>query len=316
MNDSSRLSVDIAGISMKNPVMVASGTFGFGKEYSDFIDLNQLGAIVTKGTSLDPWEGNPPDRIAETPAGMLNAIGLQNDGVDSLIDEKLPWVRQFDVPVIVNVVGKSIDEYAEIARRLDGVEGVAGLEINISCPNVKEGCIAFGANPEMTKKVISAVRKATQLPVIPKLSPNVTDISLMARVCVDAGADAISLINTLLGTSIDAETGTFRLANITGGLSGPAIKPVALRMVWQVASVVDVPVIGMGGIMTWEDAAEFILAGADAVQVGTASFVNPCASLDIIAGLDEYLKRKNISHISKIVGMVKSRIETDTCAVD
>ena len=300
----SRLATEICGIRMKNPVMVASGTFGFGKEYSDLVDLNKMGAIVTKGTSLEPWEGNPPDRIAETPAGMLNAIGLQNDGLDSLIEEKIPWLRQFDVPVIVNVVGKSIEEYAEIARRLDSVEGVAGLEINISCPNVKHGGIAFGIDCAMTSKVVSEVRKATRLPVIPKLSPNVTDIVLMARTCVEAGADAVSLINTLLGTSIDGETRTFRLANITGGLSGPAIKPVALRMVWQVAQAVDVPVIGMGGIMTAEDAIEFLLAGADAVQVGTANFVNPNAAVEIAEGIDSYLERHGFGHVSEIVGIV------------
>jgi len=302
---SDRLATDLRGIHMKSPVMVASGTFGFGKEYSDFVNLSDLGAIVTKGTSLEPWEGNPPDRIAETPAGMLNAIGLQNDGVDSLINEKLPWLRQFDVPVIVNIIGKTVDEYAEIARRLDGVDGVAGLEVNISCPNVKHGGIAFGIDPKMTETVVGAVRKATSLPVIPKLSPNVTDIVLMARICVEAGADAVSLINTLLGTAIDAETRTFKLANITGGLSGPAIKPVALRMVWQVAEAVDVPIIGIGGIMTAGDAVEFFLAGADAIQVGTANFVNPEAAIEITAGLDEYLARHGFGHISEIVGMAK-----------
>jgi len=307
MNDRSRLAVNICGIRMKNPVMVASGTFGFGKEYGDFVDLNQLGAIVTKGTSLEPWQGNPPDRIAETPAGMLNAIGLQNEGVESLINEKIPWLRSAapDVPVIVNVAGKTVDEYAEVARRLDGVEGVAGLEINISCPNVKEGGIAFGTDPAMTAQVVRAVRKATRLPVIPKLSPNVTDIVLMARACADTGADAISLINTLLGTAIDAESRTFKLANITGGLSGPAIKPIALRMVWQVAQAVDIPVIGVGGIMTAEDAVEFFLAGADAVQVGTANFVNPSAAVEIADGLDTYLERHGFKHISEIVGAVE-----------
>lgn len=304
----SRLAAEIAGIRMNNPVMVASGTFGFGKEYSDFVNLSDLGAIVTKGTSLEPWEGNRPDRIAETPAGMLNAIGLQNDGVDSLVNEKIPWLRQFDVPVIVNIIGKTVDEYAEIARRLDGVPGIAGLEVNISCPNVKHGGIAFGIDPKMTETVVGAVRKAIRrggLPVIPKLSPNVTDVALMARVCVEAGADALSLINTLLGTAIDAETGSFKLANITGGLSGPAIKPVALRMVWQVAQAVDVPIIGIGGIMTAEDAVEFFLAGADAIQVGTANFVNPEAAIEITAGLDEYLARHGFGHISEIVGSVK-----------
>jgi len=301
-----RLAVDIAGIRMKNPVMVASGTFGFGKEYSDLIDLNMLGAIVTKGTSLKPWEGNPPDRIAETPAGMLNAIGLQNDGVESLITEKIPWLLKFDVPVIVNIVGTTADEYVEVARRLDGVEGVAGVEVNISCPNVKEGGIAFGTDPAMAAEVVAAVRKVTRLPVIPKLSPNVTDIVLVAQACVDAGADAISLINTLLGTAIDAETRTFKLANITGGLSGPAVKPVALRMVWQVVQAVDVPVVGIGGIMTAEDAIEFFLAGAEAIQVGTANFVNPGAALDVIAGVDAYLERHGFAHIREIVGAVRS----------
>ena len=304
-----RLAVDIAGIRMKNPVMVASGTFGFGKEYSDLIDLNMLGAIVTKGTSLEPWEGNPPDRIAETPAGMLNAIGLQNDGVESLITEKIPWLLKFDVPVIVNIVGTTADEYVEVARRLDGVEGVAGVEVNISCPNVKEGGIAFGTDPAMAAEVVAAVRKVTRLPVIPKLSPNVTDIVLMAQACVDAGADAVSLINTLLGTAIDAETRTFKLANITGGLSGPAVKPVALRMVWQVAQAVDVPVVGIGGIMTAEDAIEFFLAGAEAIQVGTANFVNPGAPLDVIAGVDAYLERHGFAHIREIVGAVRSPVD-------
>jgi len=294
---------------MKNPVMVASGTFGFGKEYSDLIDLNMLGAIVTKGTSLEPWEGNPPDRIAETPAGMLNAIGLQNDGVESLITEKIPWLLKFDVPVIVNIVGTTADEYVEVARRLDGVEGVAGVEVNISCPNVKEGGIAFGTDPAMAAEVVAAVRKVTRLPVIPKLSPNVTDIVLMAQACVDAGADAVSLINTLLGTAIDAETRTFKLANITGGLSGPAVKPVALRMVWQVAQAVDVPVVGIGGIMTAEDAIEFFLAGAEAIQVGTANFVNPGAPLDVIAGVDAYLERHGFAHIREIVGAVRSPVD-------
>ncbi len=270
-----KLATTIAGIDMKNPVMVASGTFGYGKEYEGLVDLNRLGAIVTKGTSIDPWPGNPPDRIAETPAGMLNAIGLQNDGIESLINDKIPWLRQFDTAVIVNIVGKTVDEYAEVARRLDGVEGVDGLEINVSCPNVKEGGIAFGTDCEMLGTVISAVRKATKLPLIPKLSPNVTDILQMARVCVDSGADAVSLINTLLGTAIDPETRRFRLANVTGGLSGPAIKPVALRMVWQVAQAVGVPVIGIGGIMTADDVVEFLLAGAHAVQVGTANFAEP-----------------------------------------
>ena len=306
MSSSPRLAVDIAGIAMKNPVMVASGTFGFGKEYGDLIDLNQLGAIVTKGTSLEAWEGNPPDRIAETPSGMLNAIGLQNDGVDSLINEKIPWLRQFDLPVVVNIVGKTVDEYAEVAGRLDEVDGIAGVEVNISCPNVKRGGIVFGTDPARTAEVVGAVRKATRLPMIPKLSPNVTDVVEIARACVDEGADAVSLVNTLLGTAIDIGTRTFKLANVTGGLSGPAIKPIALRMVWQVAQAVDVPVIGIGGIMTAEDAVEFFLAGADAIQVGTANFVNPSAAIEIAAGLDAYLERHGFGHVSEIVGTVRT----------
>lgn len=296
---------------MKNPVMVASGTFGFGKEYSDYFDLNRLGAIVTKGTSLHPWKGNPPDRIAETPAGMLNAIGLQNDGVDSLVEDKLPWLRQFDVAVIVNIVGKTVDEYAEVARRLDGVEGVHGLEINISCPNVKEGGISFGTDPCSTTEVVSAIRKATRLPIIPKLSPNVTDITAIAKACADAGADALSLINTLLGVSIDAETRKFRLANITGGLSGPAVKPVALRMVWQVAQAVDLPIIGIGGISNATDAIEFLLAGADAVQIGTANFVSPMTSVEVVDGIEEYLDRHKIERVSDIVGRVGANIRRE-----
>jgi len=307
-----RLTVAIAGIRMKNPVMVASGTFGFGREYGEFIDLNRLGAIVTKGTSIEPWEGNPPERIAETPAGMLNAIGLQNDGVESLVNEKLPWLCQYDVPVIVNVVGRSVEEYVEVCRRLDGVEGVAGLEINVSCPNVKKGCIAFGTDPGLLAEVVGAARRVTRLPVIPKLSPNVGDIALMARAAEGAGADAISLINTLLGTAIDAESRTFKLANVTGGLSGPAIKPVALRMVWQAAQAVNVPVIGIGGITTAEDAIEFFLAGASAIQVGTANFVNPNAAVEIARGLDAYLERHGFKHVGDLVGAV--RAAADVCA--
>ncbi|MDH7482446.1 MAG: dihydroorotate dehydrogenase [Armatimonadota bacterium] len=306
MSTTSSLEITIAGIHMKNPVIAASGTFGFGKEYSSLVDLNKIGAIITKGTSLEPWVGNPPERIAETAAGMLNSIGLQNDGVENLINEKLPWLSQFDVPVIVNIVGHTIEEYAEVAQRLSETDSVAGLEINISCPNVKHGCIAFGVDPRMTFEVVNAVRKATHLPIIPKLSPNVTDIVAIAHAAVDAGADAISLINTLIGTSINAETRMFRLANITGGLSGPAIKPIALRMVWEVAKAVDVPVIGVGGIMTAEDAVEFMLAGASAIQVGTANFVYPNAMIEIIEGLEAYLSRHGFRHISEIVGIVQS----------
>lgn len=301
---SPNLAVKIGEIELKNPVTVASGTFAYGKEMSDFYDLAKLGAIIVKGTSLKPWAGNDYPRTVETPSGMLNAIGLQNDGVDSLILEKLPFLRWFDVPVIVNVVGHTVEEYAEVAARLDGLEDVAGLEINISCPNVKEGCLVFGATPEGTAEVISAVRKKTDLTLITKLSPNTGNITAIAQAAVDAGSDALSLINTLLGTAIDPWTRTFRLANKTGGLSGPAIKPVALRMVYEVAQAVDVPIIGGGGIMNAMDAVEFMLAGADAVSVGTANFVNPLAPIEIVDGIKDYLKSMGVGDVNEIVGTV------------
>ncbi len=263
------MAVEIGRIRMKNPVTVASGTFGAGKEMAEFFDLGRLGAVTVKGTSLEPWPGNPYPRTVETAAGMLNAIGLQNDGVDSFIAEKLPFLRQFDTPVIVNVVGHSVSEYAEVAARLDDAEGVAGIEINISCPNVEE-CIAFGATPDSTARVVSAVRENTSLTLITKLSPNTGDVVSIAKAAVEAGSDALSLINTLMGTAIDPWTRSFKLANVTGGLSGPAVKPVALRMVYEVAQAVDAPIIGMGGIMTGLDAVEFLLAGARAVAVGPA----------------------------------------------
>lgn len=302
--ESVALAVEIGNIKMKNPVTVGSGTFGFGQEMADFFDLSRLGAITVKGTSLEPWLGNEYPRTVETPSGMLNAIGLQNDGIDSLINDKMPFLRQFDLPVIVNVVGQSLEEYAEVAARLDGVEGIAGLEINISCPNVKKGCMIFGTSPEGTAEVVRAVREKTKLTVITKLSPNVTDIVPIARAAVDAGSDALSLINTLLGTAIDPWNRKFRLANITGGLSGPAIKPVALRMVYEVARSVDVPLIGMGGIMTAMDAVEFLLAGASAVAVGTGNFVNPTAAVDIVDGIEEYLSKMGFSDVTEIVGVV------------
>lgn len=299
------LSVQIGRIRMKNPVTVASGTFGFGQEMADFYDLGRLGAITVKGTSLKPWAGNEYPRTVETPSGMLNAIGLQNDGVDSLINEKMPFLRGFDVPVIVNIVGHSIDEYAELAARLDKVEGVAGLEINISCPNVREGCLVFGTTPEGTSEVVRAVRAKTGLTVITKLSPNVGDLLPIARAAIDAGTDALSLINTLLGTAIDPWTRKFKLANVTGGLSGPAIKPVALKMVWDVARAVDVPIIGMGGIMNAMDAVEFLLAGADAIAVGTGNFVNPMAAVEIVDGIESYLTKMAIGDVREIVGTVR-----------
>lgn len=298
------LAVHVGRIRMKNPVTVASGTFGFGQEMADFYDLSRLGAITVKGTSLEPWQGNAYPRTVETASGMLNAIGLQNDGVDSLINEKLPFLRQFDVPVIVNIVGHSVDEYAELAARLDSVEGVAGIEINISCPNVKQGCMVFGNTPEGAAEVVRAVRANTSHTVITKLSPNVTDVVSIAKAAVDAGSDALSLINTLVGTAIDPYKRKFKLANITGGLSGPAIKPVALRMVYEVAQAVEVPVIGMGGIMTATDAIEFMLAGASAIAVGTANFVNPLAAVEIIDGIADYLQEMRIPDVNNIVGTV------------
>ncbi|MHB9035829.1 MAG: dihydroorotate dehydrogenase [Armatimonadota bacterium] len=298
------LSVKIGKIEMKNPMTVASGTFGFGQEMADFYDLGCLGAITVKGTSLDPWLGNDYPRTVETPSGMLNAIGLQNDGLEAFVNEKLPFLRQFDVPVIVNVVGQTVDEYARVAEVLGKTEGVYGLELNVSCPNVKKGCMAFGNTPEGIAEVVSAVRSVTDLTVITKLSPNVTDVVSIAKAAVEAGSDALSLINTLLGIAIDPWKRKFRLANITGGLSGPAIKPVALRIVWQVAQAVDVPIIGMGGIMNAMDAVEFMLAGADAVAVGTGNFVNPMAAVEIIDGIEEYLRSTNVSDVKKIVGTV------------
>lgn len=300
------LAVEIGKIKMKNPVTTGSGTFGSGQEMADLVDLNRLGAITVKGVANKPWKGNHYPRTVETSAGMLNAIGLQNDGVDDFISKKLPFLRQFDTPVIVNVVGQTIDDYAEVAAKLDTAEGVAGLEINISCPNVKEGCLAFGNSPEGAAKVVRAVRDVTSLTVITKLTPNVTDVVSLARAAVDAGSDAISLINTLLGTAIDPWTRTFKLANTFGGLSGPAVKPVALRMVCQVSQAVDVPIIGMGGIVTGLDAVEFMLAGADAVAVGTGNFVDPKATINVIEGIASYMEKMKIDDVRELVGAVKS----------
>jgi dihydroorotate dehydrogenase (NAD+) catalytic subunit len=300
------LSVKIGKIEMKNPVTVASGTFGFGQEMADFYDLGRLGAITVKGTSLDPWPGNDYPRTVETPSGMLNAIGLQNDGLDAFVKEKLPFLRQFDVPVIVNVVGQTVEEYARVSEVLGKTEGVHGLELNVSCPNVKKGCMAFGNTAEGIAEVVSAVRSVTDLTLITKLSPNVTDVVSIAKAAVEAGSDALSLINTLLGIAIDPWRRKFRLANITGGLSGPAIKPVALRIVWQVAQSVDVPIIGMGGIMNAMDAIEFMVAGADAVAVGTGNFVNPMAAVEIVDGIEDYLRSTDVSDVKKIVGTVSS----------
>jgi dihydroorotate dehydrogenase (NAD+) catalytic subunit len=298
------LSVNFAGIRLKNPVLTASGTFGYGSEFADFVDLNKLGGVIVKGISLRPIKGNPPPRIWETPSGMLNAIGLENPGVDVFLDEKMPYLRQFDTAVIVNVFGYSLEEYVGVVERLDGVPGVSGLEVNISCPNVKAGGIVFGTNLKAAFELLSAVRKATTLPVIAKLSPNVTDITEFARAARDAGCDGLSLINTLLGMAIDVRCRRPRLANCTGGLSGPAIRPVAVRMVWQVARAVPLPIIGMGGIVTGEDALEFILAGASAIAVGTANFVNPRATLDVLSGIESNLREQGVGKLADLIGKV------------
>jgi dihydroorotate dehydrogenase (NAD+) catalytic subunit len=301
MTNKPDLSVEIAGICMKTPVMTASGTFGFGKEYAPYIDLNEMGAIVVKGTTLEPRMGNAGRRLVETPAGMLNSIGLENPGVEHFIRYVIPNLQQYDVPVIVNISGHSVEEYQELARRLD-IDGVSAVEVNISCPNVAKGGLAFGTDCVSAAGVVKAVKNATGKPVITKLSPNVTDIAAIARAVEDAGADAVSLINTLLGMSVDIRTRKPKLGNVVGGLSGPAVKPVALRMVWQVARAVSIPVIGMGGIMTGEDAVEFMLAGATAVAVGTANFINPRAVQDVAEGIAAYLVEQNIESVKEIIG--------------
>ena len=295
-------SVRIGLLRLQNPVLTASGTFGYGQEYADLVDLNRLGGIIVKGLSLNPRPGNMPPRTVETPCGLLNAIGLQNVGVENFIADKLPFLRNLSVPVIVNILGQDIKEYRKLAERLSNVEGIAALEVNISCPNVKKGGVVFGTDYKAAARVTMAVREAARLPIIVKLSPNVTDIVSIARAVEEAGADAVSLINTLTGMAIDVETRRPRLHNVIGGLSGPAIKPVALRMVWQVAGAVKIPVIGCGGIMTAADALEFLIAGACAVQVGTANFVNPRATMEIISGIEEYLVRHNFKDVKSLVG--------------
>lgn len=302
--DAINLSVNIAGVKLKNPVMAASGTFGYGEEYAEYVDLNKLGAIIVKGLSLTSREGNPPPRIVETAAGMLNSIGLQNIGIDSFIKEKLPFLRKYDTKIIVNFFGDSIEEYCEVVKRIDSVDGIHVIEMNISCPNKQEGWLEFGTNPDLTFRVVSAVRKNTKLPLIVKLSPNVTDISVIAKSAADAGADALSLINTLSGMAIDIKSRKPKLANRVGGLSGPAIKPVAIKMVWQTAKAVKLPIIGIGGIMTYEDAIEFMIAGASAVQVGTANFIDPTASEKIIDGMKLYCEQKGIKDINEIIGCI------------
>ncbi|HIQ99453.1 MAG TPA: dihydroorotate dehydrogenase [Candidatus Scybalocola faecavium] len=296
--------VKIAGVEFKNPVTVASGTFGSGAEYGDFVDLNRLGAVVTKGVANIPWPGNPTPRIAETCSGMLNAIGLQNPGVDVFIQRDIPFLKQFDTKIIVNVCGKTTADYVETVERL-GETDVDMLEINISCPNVKEGGIAFGQNPKSVEDITKAIKAKAKQPIIMKLSPNVTDITETARAAQAGGADALSLINTLTGMKIDIERQTFALANKTGGLSGPGIKPIAVRMVYQVANAVDLPIIGMGGIRTAADAMEFILAGATMVAVGTANFVNPYTTIEVIDGIEDYMIRHKVEDINSLIGIVK-----------
>ncbi len=299
------MTVNLAGLELRNPVMTASGTFGYGPEFAEYVDLESIGAFVTKGLSLKPRPGNPTPRIVETPGGMLNAIGLQNVGIEAFIAEKVPFLARVNTPAIVNFFGSTPEEYAELAGRLDEIPQVAGLEVNISCPNVKQGGIVFGTDPACAGQVVAACRRATKKPLIVKLSPNVTDVVVMAQACADAGADALSLINTLTGMAIDLKSRKPVLANITGGLSGPAIKPVALRMVWQVSRAVQVPLIGIGGIMSATDALEFILAGASAVQVGTASFITPSASQEIAQGMERWLEENGVARVSDLIGALE-----------
>lgn len=296
-------SVTIAGVTWKNPVTVASGTFGSGAEYSELIDLNQLGAVTTKGVANVPWAGNPTPRIAETYGGMINAVGLQNPGIDVFVKRDIPFLKQYDTKIIINVCGRSIEDYVEVVTRLAD-EPVDLLEINVSCPNVKEGGIAFGQNPKALFEITKAVKEAAKQPIIMKLSPNVTDITEMAKAAEAAGSDAISLINTITGMKIDVHRRRFAVANKTGGLSGPAIKPVAVRMVYQAAHAVKIPIIGMGGIQTGEDAIEFIMAGATAVSVGTATFHDPEASLKVVRGIEAYMKRYHVEDINELRGCV------------
>lgn len=296
--------VTLAGVELKNPVMTASGTFGSGAEYSEFVDLNRLGAVVTKGVANVPWPGNPTPRIAEVHGGMLNAIGLQNPGIDVFVKRDIPFLKQYDTRIIVNVCGKTTEDYIEVVERL-GDEPVDMLEINISCPNVKEGGIAFGQDPKAVEAITREVKRHAKQPVIMKLSPNVTDITVMAKAAEAGGADVLSLINTLTGMKIDINRRTFAIANKTGGMSGPAVKPIAVRMVYQVANTVKLPIIGMGGIATAEDALEFLMAGAAAVSVGTANFYNPYATVEIAEGIENYMKKYQIDDVNQLIGCVK-----------
>ena len=300
------LKVNLGGLKLKNPVMTASGTFGYGKEYSEFIDINKLGALVVKGISLKPMKGNPTPRICETPSGMLNAIGLQNPGLKGFMKQQLPFLKTLKTKIIVNILGNSVEDYIELAEAMESA-GVDAVELNVSCPNVKKGGIAFGTEPGAFKELITAVRKRVKLPIITKLSPNVTDIKLFAKIAEDSGSDMISLINTLTGMSIDVQTRRPRIANITGGLSGPAIRPVAVRMVWECSQTVGIPIIGMGGIISPDDAIEFMLAGAGAVAVGTGNFINPESTINIIKGIRSYMSKMNINSINELKGALLCR---------
>ncbi len=297
--------VTIAGVDFKNPVMTASGTFGSGMEYSEFVDLNRLGAVVTKGVANVPWPGNPTPRVAEVYGGMLNAIGLQNPGIDVFMERDIPFLKQFDTKVIVNVCGKTVEDYVEVVERLGGEEAVSMLEINVSCPNVKEGAIAFGQKADALFGITQEIKRHAKQPVIMKLSPNVTDITEMAKAAEAAGADALSLINTITGMKIDIHKRKFAIANKTGGMSGPAIKPIAVRMVYQAAHAVKIPIIGMGGIATAEDAVEFLLAGASAVSIGAMNFVNPYTTVEVVEGIENYMKRYGIENVTGLIGAVQ-----------
>ncbi len=301
------LAVNLGGLVLKNPVAVASGTFGYGFEYEDFLDISTIGGVIVKGTTLEPRHGNPPPRIAETPAGMLNAIGLENPGVDVFLNEYLPALRAKGVTVIANIAGNTVEEYAALAAKLEGHAGIAGIELNISCPNVKQGGLQFGTDPNMVKTVVAAVKSVSSLPVMPKLSPNVTDIVEIALAAQEGGADCLSMINTLMGMAVDVRTRKPVLGNVFGGLSGPAIKPVALRMIYQVYPKVNIPILGGGGIMNFTDALEFMMVGASAVSIGTGNFVNPCLADEIVEGLVNYMQENEIEKLSDLVGVAVNK---------
>ena len=306
MNKGPDLNVTLGDLKLQNPVLTASGTFGYAQEFEGLVDLNRLGAIIVKGLALRPTAGNPPPRIVETPCGMLNAIGLENVGIDAFADQKLSFLNTLSPPIFANIYGSCIEDYAELAARLEAMEGIAGVEVNISCPNVKAGGVAFGADPDVAYRVVTAVREKTTKHLMVKLSPNVTDITLIARSAEAAGADSLSLINTITGMAIDLETRRPKIANITGGLSGPAIRPIALRMVWQVVQATQIPVVGIGGIISAEDALEFLITGASAVQIGTANFINPQVTTDIIDGIEMFLAQHHIASVGDIIGTLET----------